>query len=235
MHDHLPENYLDSLKNSRDGRNDLGHNPEVLFQSFAFEKSIIRSLYPIPDLSILKVLDVGCGEGGSLLNLIRLGFKPDNLSGIDILSERIKKAQVNLPNTRFITGDAANMPFPDNNFDLVMESTMFIQLKNDELCRLIADEMIRVTKKDGFILLIDWRYSKPWNKRYRGLSLKRVKTLFGVGSETKIITKKNGALVPPIGRFCSKYSSSLYFIIQSVFPFFVGQVTYLIQKNKLTS
>ena len=231
MQDHLPENYLDSVKKSRDGRNDLGHNPEVLFQSFAFEKSIIRSLYKIPDFTTLKVLDVGCGEGGSLLNLIRLGFEPENLSGIDILNERITRAQVKFPDIKFITGDAANMPFPDNHYGMVMESTMFIQLKNDELCRLIANEMIRVTNKDGFILLIDWRYSKPWNKRYRGLSLKRVKKLFGVGSVTKIIAKKNGALVPPIGRFCSKYCSSLYFIIQSVFPFLAGQVTYLVQKT----
>ena len=231
MKEHLPENYLNSIQKSKPGRNDLGHNPEVLFQTFAFERSIIRTLYKIDDFSSMKVLDIGCGDGGSLINLIKIGFDPANLAGIDILDDRIKSAKRKFPNIGFITGDAACLPFSDCQYDLVMESTMFIQLTDDELCRSIALEMIRVTKKDGHIMLIDWRYSKPGNSKYDGLSKKRLKRLFEIDSSTELISVKNGALVPFIGRFISQRLPFLYFLIQALFPFMSGQVTYLLKKR----
>lgn len=59
MQDHLPENYSDSVNKSSEGKNDYGNNPEVLLQTFAFDKSIIKSLYKVTDFTTLKVLDVG--------------------------------------------------------------------------------------------------------------------------------------------------------------------------------
>lgn len=32
-----------------------------------------------------KILDLGCGDGRELINLIRYGAKPENLYGIDLL------------------------------------------------------------------------------------------------------------------------------------------------------
>lgn len=232
MKEHLPENYLNSIRKTNVGRNDLGHNPEVLFQSLAMDKSVTRTLYKIKDFSSIKVLDVGCGEGGSLLNLMRLGFDPGNLEGIDILMDRINIAKNKFPNVHFIEGDAANLPVPDCQYDLVMESTMFVQLTDDALCKSIASEMIRVTRKGGFLMLIDWRYSKPWDKSYKGLSKKRLKSLFEINSSTELVTVKNGALIPLLGRFISKFCPAFYFLLQVTLPFLAGQVTYLLQKSK---
>jgi hypothetical protein len=113
-----------------------------------------------------------------------------------------------------------------------MESTMFIQLTDKILCKSIASEMIRATKTEGFIMLIDWRYSKPWDKKYQGLSLKRLKSLFEVGNSTTLISIKKGALIPVVGRFVSRYCPAIYFILQAAFPFLVGQVSYLLNKSK---
>lgn len=68
--------------------------------------------------------------------------------------------------------DASCLNFVDNTFDVVSESTMFVQVTDDYLASSIAGEMIRVTKTCGYIILIDWRYSKPWDKNYKGLSVK---------------------------------------------------------------
>ncbi len=234
MKEHLPENYLNSILKNKPDRNDLGHNPEVLFQSFALDKSVVRTLQKIDNFSSLKVLDVGCGEGGSLLNLIRLGFDPSNLTGIDILEDMIQRAKEKFPNIKFFHGDAAVLPFPDCHFDLVMESTMFVQLTDDALSRSIATEMIRAAKSNGFIMLVDWRYSKPWDRKYMGLSRKRLNCLFEVGKSTTLLTVKKGAIIPFAGRFISKCCPAVYFLLQALFPFLAGQVTYLLKKSHIS-
>jgi len=103
-------------------------------------------------------------------------------------------------------------------------------MTDDELSGKIAKEMIRVTKKDGYILLIDWRYSHPFNKEYKGLSKKRIANLFDVGTKTSVFKIHKGALVPPAGRFISKNIPSIYFVLQSVFPFLVGQMVTVLKK-----
>jgi ubiquinone/menaquinone biosynthesis C-methylase UbiE len=152
--------------------------------------------------------------------------------GIDILKERINEANKKYPNLHFKCGDAASMPFETNMFDLVMESTMFVQLTDQELSQKIASEMLRVTKHGGYILLIDWRYGKPGDQNYLALTKKRIINLFSVGSSTDIICQQSGALVPPLGRKISKYLPSLYFIIRAILPFLVGlKVTLLKKRN----
>ena len=79
-------------------RNDILHNPEVLFQVLAAEASLISALRLIgPDRAHTKVLDVGCGDGSSLLPLLRLGFEPSNLYGVDIRGGRIRGGASKVP------------------------------------------------------------------------------------------------------------------------------------------
>jgi hypothetical protein len=80
-------------------------------------------------------------------------------------------------------------------------------------------------------MLVDWRYSKPWNNKYKGLSRKRLKDLFKIANKTTLVTIKRGALIPVIGRFVSRCFPAFYFLIQFLFPFLAGQVTYLLQKS----
>jgi len=226
------ELYKEYYKKKDADRNDLLKNPEVLFQTLAFDRSIISSFASTNiEPETAKVLDVGCGAGGGVINLIRLGFSPSNIYGIDILRDRIAEAKVRFPNINWIYGDASCMKFENNFFECVMESTMFIQITDDELSGKIAKEMIRVTKTGGYILLIDWRYSHPFKKEYKGLSKKRIASLFSVGSKTSIFKIYRGALVPPVGRFVSKNIPSIYFTLQSLFPFLVGQVATVLRKR----
>lgn len=205
-------------------RNDLLRNPGVLFQSTALEVSIIRALgFIAPDPNSARVLSVPCGNGGGLITFLRLGFQPALLHGMDMLEERIREARERFPNANFSFGEASRMEYADQMFDLVIESRLFVRLPDESLCARIAAEMVRVTKLGGFLLLADWRYSRPGKLRYVGLSKRRIKALFGVGSRCEVVGHFSGALVPPVGRFLSKYASSLYFLVQRLFPFLVGQ------------
>ena len=125
------------------------------------------------------------------------------------------------------------MTFESDMFDLVLESTMFVQITDEGLSQKISQEMLRVTKPGGYLMLIDWRYGKPGNSEYLAVSMKRINKIFSVGSLSDVICQTNGALVPPIGRVLSKYSPSIYFLLRTVFPFLVGSKTTLLQKRML--
>jgi len=213
-------------------RNDLRANPEVLFQTLALEASVVRALTALGgDPNRARVLDVGCGGGGNFYQLLRLGYEASNISGIDILPGRVDAARKAYPNIRFVVGDASRMEFPDASFDLLSEFTMFATLPDDAIAVEIAREMIRVCRSDGYIILVDWRTPKPGDSNYKALTQKRLRMLFGLGHGTRLIGVYRGALIPPVGRFLSKYLPSAYFFIAAIFPFLVGQVAYVLQKS----
>jgi ubiquinone/menaquinone biosynthesis C-methylase UbiE len=224
--------YKDYYKNKGAERNALT-NPQVLFQFLAGESAIIKALGKVIKMTVLpphelKVLDVGCGCGGSLNIFTHFKFLEHNLFGIDIMPLRIEEAKSLRGGINFSVGDASKLDFVSESFDITFESTMFVQLTDDKLSALIASEMIRVTKTEGFIILEDWRYSKPYNTDYKGLSKYRIDCLF---SNCEIIDTYNGKLIPPIGRFLSKYAFPLYFLITFLFPFLVGLKVTILRKK----
>lgn len=214
-------------------RNDVLRNPEVLYQHLAFHESVVRTLRAASgiDRTTARVLDVGCGSCGSLVTFLQLGFLPKNLHGIDILEERIAEGRVRYSNLMLTCDNAADMSFPSDSFDVVTESTMFVQITDEALAASIADEMIRVCKPGGYLLLIDWRYGKPGNKAYRALSRARIDSLFRVGTTCRFVCAYRGALVPPVGRFLSSRLPSFYFLIRALIPALAGSTTTLLQRT----
>jgi ubiquinone/menaquinone biosynthesis C-methylase UbiE len=213
-------------------RNDLRLNPGVLFQALAAEKAFVRAARDIRhDPAAAKVLDVGCGGGGDLFQVLRAGYDQKNITGIDIQQDRLDAAKRLYPSICFVAGDAAKLNFPDGMFDLVFESTMFATLTDADSSAKIAAEMLRVCGQGGYLLLLDWRTPKPGAADYKALTKDRLAKLFKTGTATEIVGVYPGALVPPVGRFFSAYLCGLYFLVAAVFPFLVGQVVYLLRKK----
>ena len=223
-------NYARYYAGRPEDRDDLLMNREVLFQTFAFEKANTRAIQSLGlDRSATRVLDVGCGSGAGLLSFLRWGFPPENLTGIELDARRVEAAKRELPAVDIRLGDASRMEFADDSFDLVFESTMFLQMTDGTLAKSIAREMVRVTR--GFIVLADWRYGKPRNPDFAAVSPSRIADLFDVGGSTEVIRRENGALIPPVGRFLSRSIPSLYFPVQALLPFLVGQTTTVLRKR----
>ncbi len=213
-------------------RNDILANPEVLFQSFAVDRANIAALRSVDlDRSTARVLDVGCGTGSSLIQFVKLGFNPANLSGIDSDSARIEMARRTLPLASFHAGGAENLPFDAGSFDLVFESTMLGTLESQSLLESIAREMIRVSRPGGFIMLADWRYSREDSGVKTAISPEFISRAFGVGTSTEMVTRVRGALAPPLGRRLSRSAPSLYFLVQALLPFAAAQVTTVLKKT----
>lgn len=69
----------------------------------------------------LRVLDVGCGRGGTCSYLKRY-FRPKQVRGVDLCRDNILfcRRYHRLPGLEFVEGDAEQLPFPDESFDLVV-------------------------------------------------------------------------------------------------------------------
>jgi ubiquinone/menaquinone biosynthesis C-methylase UbiE len=165
------------------------------------------------------------------LSLLRLRYRPENVTGIDIRSDQVQSAAHFLPQARFVAGDASAMGFDDDTFDLVYESTMFATLPDDALSGAIAREMIRVCRPGGYLLLVDWWMPKIGDPEYKALTRGRLKSLFLNSNKVELLGIRRGAIVPPLGRLLSKWLPSLYFLTTAMVPLVVGQVTYVLRKN----
>lgn len=110
-------------------------------------------------LESASILDVGCGSGAWLRMLIELGAKPENLNGIDISESRIASAKRANPAINLIQAKGDGIPFPSNNFDIVMQIVVFSSILDNSLAEILLKEMVRVIKPGGFIFWIDHKTS----------------------------------------------------------------------------
>jgi len=103
-------------------------------------------------------LDVGTGTGVLALVLAELGH---NITGIDIADEMVEKAKEKFKNNNlsgnFIVGDAENLPFEDNSFDVVINRHVVWSLPQPE--RAMA-EWKRVLRSGGKLIIIDGNWGK---------------------------------------------------------------------------
>jgi SAM-dependent methyltransferase len=109
------------------------------------------------ELQSQSVLEIGCGTGHWLREFVKWGVRAENVTGIDILADRLKVARTLCPPAvRLQCANAAELPFPDARFDIVLQSTVFTSILDMELKRRVAAEMMRVVKDDGLVLWYDY-------------------------------------------------------------------------------
>lgn len=138
----------------------------------------ILNSFNFKDLSKTTILDVGCGSGNILCDLLRYGAKPRNLFGVDLLAERIKKAKEILAASHFEVGDATDIPFQGNYFDIVMQNTVFTSILDREVKTKIAKEMLRVLRSEGCIVWYDMFITNPFDENIKAIRKKEIKALF---------------------------------------------------------
>jgi ubiquinone/menaquinone biosynthesis C-methylase UbiE len=107
-----------------------------------------------------SVLDVGCGKGFMLVDLLK-AIPTLDLSGIDISNYAIENSHELIKN-RLKVANCMNLPFEDNSFDLVISINTIHNL--DELgCIKSLQEIERVKKKYSYLVVDGW--STPEEKR----------------------------------------------------------------------
>ena len=117
------------------------------------------------------VLDVACGTGETACFLVETyGCR---VIGVDISSYMVSKAEGKARqrglDIKFVRGDAHNLPFPDNYFDIVISECTVCLLDKEKAMR----EMARVAKPGGYIGIHDvcWKENTPEEVREKLLLL----------------------------------------------------------------
>jgi ubiquinone/menaquinone biosynthesis C-methylase UbiE len=184
--------------------------------------------YGFAALESKTILDVGCGTGQWLRDFIKWGAWPENVTGIDLLPERVTRARrLCPPAVRIQCASAAELPFSDERFDLVLQATVFTSILDPELKRRVATEMMRVVKPEGFILWYDYHMNNPRNNDVRGVKRREINRLFpSCRIELWRIT-----LAPPLARWIAPRSWVLACLLERI-PLLCTHYLGVIRKSK---
>ncbi|TXH77471.1 MAG: class I SAM-dependent methyltransferase [Lysobacteraceae bacterium] len=168
-----------------------------------------------------RILDAGCGTGGTTVALALSGLAPDEVVGIDASAEAVEAGRIRslgyglMPErARFEHVPAGQrLPFPDGHFDLVTCVSVLEFISTDAARRAFVAELLRVTRSGGHVYLAtpnplrmreyhsrrwlgDWRRKQgyPWSS-----STAALKRMFA-GCQVESMVRERLRLHPRYGR-----------------------------------
>jgi ubiquinone/menaquinone biosynthesis C-methylase UbiE len=150
-----------------------------------------------------RIFEIGCGEGQWLRQFIKWGACPANVTGIDILQDRVLRARELCPQgVQIHCGNGTKLPFNNSSFDLVVQFTVFSSILDKAVKEMVAHEMLRVLKEEGRILWYDFFLNNPSNPDVRGIRKYEIVRLF----PDCHIGFHRVSLAPPLCRLLAPYT-----------------------------
>ncbi|KAJ3332963.1 hypothetical protein HDU76_012460 [Blyttiomyces sp. JEL0837] len=129
----------------------------------------------------LKCLDVGCGVGGPLREIVK--FSGAHVTGINNNEYQVKRCDILAqkaglsPLCRAVQGDFCNMPFQEGTFDAAygIEATCHAPRLED-----VYGEVFRILKPGGLFAAYEWCTTEKYNEA--DLSIKKIVHLVEEGN-----------------------------------------------------
>jgi len=204
-------------------------NPAIYMGEQEKERAFIKwikyaNLLPLENK---KLIEIGAGTGRNIIEFIKLGFSPENLTANELLPERIYHLREKMPpNVTILEGNALELNLVKGSFDIVFQSMVFSSILNTEFQRELAARMWSWIKPGGGILWYDFTFNNPVNKDVAGIPFKRIKKLFPEGR----IKKWRITLAPPLSRIVTKANPGFYDVF-NFFPFLRTHILCWIKKS----
>lgn len=115
-----------------------------------------------------RALDLCCGTGDLSFALARQGAETTGLDFsaemLGVAAQRQEHGNPKAQNLRFLQGDAQQIPFPDNSFDIV---TVGYGLRNLVSWERGVNEMFRVARPGARLIVLD--FGRPGNALWRAI------------------------------------------------------------------
>jgi ubiquinone/menaquinone biosynthesis C-methylase UbiE len=119
---------------------------------------VLEMLAPAPGEVIL---DAGCGTGVFAEDILESGAR---VVGLDLSLTMLRRALIKCPGQTFrsVIGDIRRLPFADVSFHKAISITAIEFMKD---ARIAVEELFRVTKPGGFIVVATLNSLSPWAQR----------------------------------------------------------------------
>ncbi len=125
----------------------------------------------------MRVLDIGCGNG-RFYPIVK--ERKVTYTGVDNSQGLLNEARKKFPEGNFVLGDATELPFPDNTFDIAYSFAVVHHIPGKELQKVFFKEAARVLRPGGVLIITTWHL---WRPRYLSrLFLQALKSLFFLSS-----------------------------------------------------
>ncbi len=110
------------------------------------------------------LVDLGCGNGRfhEFINK----HKKVRYTGIDNNSLLLNKANKAFPKTSFIKGDLLKIPIQNAKIDTVVSIAAFHHIPSIKLKEKAINEIARILKKGGILIITAWNLFQPKYKKY---------------------------------------------------------------------
>jgi ubiquinone/menaquinone biosynthesis C-methylase UbiE len=144
-----------------------------------------------------RIVEVGCGTGYWIRELIGWGARPEHTIGLDLQLDRLKTARrSSAPRVGWLCGSASEIGLASDSVDVVLQATVFTSILDESVRTSAAREMIRIVRPGGLILWYDFLVNNPWNPDVRGVDGAEIRRLF----HDCVVKLKRITLAPPLAR-----------------------------------
>jgi SAM-dependent methyltransferase len=205
------------------------HRPDIVFQHAMRTRALSRLLANTvgTDLGKVRVIDVGCGTGSFLRQLIDWGATPAHLTGTELQQDRLDLARPrSAPDVHWHCGPLSALPA--ENADLVSANTVISSVLEPELRQRLAADMWRLLKPGGWCLVFDFRYNNPRNPHVRKLTRAELDG-YWPGQRRHYQTL---LLAPPVGRALAAMPALVTETLAALAPPLRSHFMYMVQKER---
>jgi ubiquinone/menaquinone biosynthesis C-methylase UbiE len=194
----------EGASNQRWSKDNAGNRAIVDERNKALLMALASSGYP--PLDQLRILEIGCGRGDVLADLVKLGARPENIVGVDLLEDRIQDGKSAHPNLDLRQANATELPFPEGSFDLVLLYTVISSILDLKMATRVCKEAERVLRPGGAVAWYDMRRKNPSNPNIRPIEHSEIRSLFPDWS----VNMRSLTVLPPLARKLGNSASWLY-------------------------